>query len=278
MAESHAGILQRMFPSLDPIVDDLFLLEAHQIASLPERAPSRELAAVLHAYPSLYRFLVTRHPPIEEFLAQLLTEHSQVSPDELVASTEVLVWEIADWIVYQRDPGSYDTEAKVDWDLAAVTEVVTLEGKVVIDAGAGTGRVAFSVAPIAQHVFAVEPVGTLRQYMREKATGLGIGNLFVLDGFLHAIPLPAGSADVLLTCQAIGWNLADELAEIERVVKPGGTAMHLFGSPGSQSGNPLHQPLATRGYRFDTYDQADLRIARYWKQVEPPGSVAQTGA
>ena len=88
----------------------------------------------------------------------------------------------------------------------------------VIDAGAGTGRVAFSVAPFAGHVFAVEPVGTLRRFMRERAVELGIGNVFVLDGLLRDIPLPTGSADVLLTCQAIGWALADELAEIERVL------------------------------------------------------------
>ena len=46
---SYAEALQEMFPDLDPAVDDLFLLEPHQITHLPERAPARELAAVLHA-------------------------------------------------------------------------------------------------------------------------------------------------------------------------------------------------------------------------------------
>jgi hypothetical protein len=61
---SYAGILRERFPDLNPEVDDLFLLEAHQIAGLPERAPARELAAVLHTHPRLQRFFVTRHPTV----------------------------------------------------------------------------------------------------------------------------------------------------------------------------------------------------------------------
>jgi predicted RNA methylase len=49
-----------------------------------------------------------------------------------------------------------------------VSDVTMLTDKVVIDAGAGTGRVAFDAAALARHVFAVEPVGTLRQYIRDR--------------------------------------------------------------------------------------------------------------
>ena len=264
----YADLLREMFPDLNPGVDDLFLLEAHQIASLPKRAPAWELAAVLHTHPRLHRFFVARHPQIEGFLASLLAEHGPVGADDLTACEQALVWEIADWIVYQRAPESYDTGAKADWGMSAVTEVVALDGKVVIDIGAGTGRVAFAAAPTARHVFAVEPVATLRQYMREKATRLAIDNVFVLDGFLHAIPLPAGTADVLVTCHAIGWALPEELAEIERVVKPGGIAMHLFETPrAAQPDNPVHQPLIAHGYQPDSYEEGHVHIRKYWKQI-----------
>jgi hypothetical protein len=264
---TYASLLREMFPGLNPEVDDLFLLEAHQIAGLPERAPAQELAAVLHADPRLRRFLIARHPPIEGFLERLLTEHPPVSEEDLAEFAHALVWEVADWIAYQRAPEGYDTGANIDWDLAAVTEVVALEGKVVIDAGAGTGRVALEAAPIARHVFAVEPVATLRQYLREKATRLGIDNLYVLDGFLHAIPLPTGSADVLLTFQAIGCNLPEELEEIERVVKPSGFAVHLFGTPHAQPDNPLHQPLVAHGYQPDSYQNKHVSVRTYWKEI-----------
>ena len=264
----YADLLRAQFPDLNPEVDDLFLLEAHQIADLSERAPARELAAVVHAHPQLGRFLIARHPPIEAFLAQLLLEHGPVGAAEVGVCEQVLVWEIADWIVYQRAPESYDVRAEVDWDLRAVTGVVDLDGKVVIDAGAGTGRVTFAAAPVAQVVFAVEPVATLRQYMRNKAGRLGFDNVFVLDGFLSAIPLPARAADVLLTCQAIGWSLTEELAEIERVVRPGGIAMHLFGTPrAEQTDNPLFQALLANGYHPDTFSEGDVRIRSYRKQI-----------
>jgi SAM-dependent methyltransferase len=265
---TYAGLLQEMFPDLNPEVDDLFLLEPHQIADLPQRAPAPELAAVLHAHPRVYRFLITRHPPIERFLKRLLAEQGSVGADRLTGCEQGLLWELGDWIAYQRAPESYDSRARVDWDLAAVTEVVALDGKVVIDAGAGTGRVAFAASPAARHVFAVEPVATLRQYMREKATRLGIANLYVLDGFLHAIPLPADSADVLLTLQAIGWALEAELSEIERVVRPGGIAMHLFGTPrAAEPDNPLFQALVANGYRPDTYEDGQVHVHKYWRQI-----------
>ena len=37
----YADLLRDQFPDLNPEVDDLFLLETHQIADLPERAPAR---------------------------------------------------------------------------------------------------------------------------------------------------------------------------------------------------------------------------------------------
>jgi SAM-dependent methyltransferase len=264
----YADALREMFPDLNPGVEDLFLLEPHQIADLPKRAPARELAAVLHAHPAIGRFLIRRHPAMEEYLTQLLAEHGPAGVPDLAACEQLLAWELADWIAYQRAPEMYDEGAQVDWDLAAATGLVALDGKVVVDGGAGTGRVALAAAPVARHVYAVEPVASLRRYMREQSIRLGLDNLFVLDGFLHAIPLPSGSADVLVTCQAIGWQLEDELVEIERVVKPGGTAVHLFGAPGATAvENPLLQTLVDHGYEPDTYRDRGLRIHRYRKQI-----------
>ena len=140
MSVTYADLLREILPELNPEVDDLFLLEAHQIGGLPERAPAGELAAVLHAHPRLYRFFVARSPQIEAFLVRLLADHGPVGAGDLVACEQAPLWEIADLIAYERAPESYDSGAKVDWDLSAVTDVVDLDGKVVIDAGAGAGR------------------------------------------------------------------------------------------------------------------------------------------
>jgi len=146
-------------------------------------------------------------PQSKGSLERLLEANGPNPSDSTEASEQALLWEISDWIVYQRAPNVYETESRSVFDLAAVTGVTSLVHKVVLDVGAGTGRVAFAVAPLACHVFAVEPVGALRRYTRDKAVKLDVENLFVLDGSLSAVPLPARIVDVLLTCHSIGWDL-----------------------------------------------------------------------
>ena len=263
----YADYLRELFPELDPVVDDLLLLEAHQIAQLPDRAPRRELAIVLDAHPQLHRFFVARYPQIEPFLAQVLHEHQALEGD-IARAEDALVWEIADLIVYQRAPAMYDRKVPRLWGRDALEEAEPLEGKVVVDAGAGTGHVTFAVAPIAATVFAVEPAGSLRAYMRSKAADTGLTNVFVLDGVLDTIPLPTGAADVLLTRNAIGWDLAAELVEIERVVHPGGIALHLLGMPYPAEENATHHAaLIAAGYEERPYQDGDSQNRKYYKRI-----------
>ena len=272
----YADTLRGQFPGLDPEADDLFLLEAHQVAQLPDRAPDRELAAVLHARPRLRRFLVARCPPIEEFLRRIAAEHGPVGPDELAACEDELMWEIADWVVYQRAPDRLDVEPDEAHDpcWTAISDVaaghgVDLHDQVVVDAGAGTGRLTFLAAPTARHVFAVEPVAALRRHVRERAARQGIGNVFVLDGCLDQIPLPAATADVLMTRQAIGWRLDAELREVERVTKVDGLAIHLLGMPApAPPGDELDPVLSAHGYRPGTYDERGVVRRLYVRRFE----------
>lgn len=116
----YADQLREMFRGLNPQLDDLLLLEAHQIESLPKRAPARQFAAVLHAHPRLLRFFVARHPPIESFLAKLLAQHGPASAGELKACEYSVAWELADWIVYQREPARYDAEVGGSGEIAEI--------------------------------------------------------------------------------------------------------------------------------------------------------------
>ncbi len=262
----YADYLREMFPELDPVVDDLFLLEAHQIAQLPARAPREELGIVLYAHPQLARFLATRYPQIEPFLAEIL-EGRKVG--DVTRAEDAVVWQLADLIVYQRAPALYDEKVPRLWSRAALEEAEPLEGKVVIDSGAGTGQVSFAVAPIVATVFAVEPVATLRAHITTKARDMGLANVFVLDGVLDAIPLPEDSVDVLLTRNAIGWDLTAELVEIERVVRPGGIALHLAGMPyPAEEGAPHHALLLADGYQERPYEDGGVQNRKYYKQIQ----------
>jgi hypothetical protein len=264
----YADHCRRLFPSLELDVGDLYLLEWFQIAALPERVPASALAQVLHAHPGLRKFFAARYPPIVEYLDGLLAAQGPVAAKALDAAEQLVVWEIAEWIVYQREPDLYDAMSIHDWDVVAATaDVVTLDDKVVLDAGAGSGHAAIAACGPAATVFALEPVATLRRYLGDKAARMGIENLFVIDGFLHAVPLPAASVDVLFTCRAIGWQLPAELREVDRVIKPGGTAIHLAGMPyPADSDDPLHQALLADGYQQGSYAEGTSTQRKYWKR------------
>ena len=153
-----------------------------------------------------------------------------------------------------------------DWDFTEVTSLSDISGKCVIDAGAGTGRVCLEAAETAQMVYAVEPVSRLRQFIRMKAAEKGLSNLYVVDGFLHSLPFPDGFADLLITSDALGWQLQPELQEIERVVRRPGAVIHCpgtaLGKDEQQHSVLTHPPWS---YEFTVYQEADGRKRKYWK-------------
>ncbi len=266
---SSVSTFRRMFPGVTLTVEDLLLLEPFQIGYFPGWVPERELAAVLWAYPLIRRCLLARCPVVAGLVQAAMSTHGPV-PDEqeLARCCHELVWTIADLIVYNKCPEAYDSLPFQNWDFAEVTSIVALDGKVVIDAGSGTGRVALEAARTARHVFAVEPVGRLRQFIRDKAGAAGLKNLFVLDGFLDAIPLPDGSAGVLITSHALGWRLESELREFERVVRPGGTIIHCPGTAEDAGEDETHVRLISPAwhYHWARYEEADGTKRKYWKQ------------
>ena len=266
---SYAEHLRGLFPTLELEVADLFALETVQLAALPSRAPAAPLAEVLHAHPEVRTFMEVRHPPIAAYLAQLLAEHEPADTADLASSEQQLLWEIGDQLVYVTAPEVYDALPLNAWDFEVVAGLVNLEAKVVIDAGAGTGKVAFAAARRSGQVFAVEPIARLREFMRAKARASDMTDLFVLDGTLDAIPLPADTADVLLTCRAIGWHLERELVEVERVVRDGGVVLHLgFQEPPAEDDHVARR-LIEAGYTVETYLEGQAERRCYRKRLAP---------
>lgn len=111
--------------------------------------------------------------------------------------------------VYERSRPSYPVEA-VRWALPEGAQRV-------LDLGAGTGKLTEVLLDLGLDVVAVEP----SEQMRERIGG----RAEALDGTAEAIPLPDGSVDAVLVGQAFHWFDAEQaLAEMARVVRPGGTA------------------------------------------------------
>lgn len=267
----YAETLKKLFPGLTLHAEDLFLLESFQVKYLPDRVPGKEFATLLRADPYIVRFLTLKYPPIEEFINTTLKKYKAISDEKTIEEhCQELLWEIADLIVYNKFPEVYDKQVKLTWNLNEITQEASLRGKIVIDAGAGPGRLAFMVAPFAKSVFALEPVSSFRRFIRNKAKKENITNVFVIDGFLDSVPLPDNSADFLMTSNAIGWNLEEELKEIERVLKPNGQAIHLLLDPGGKSENLLHKVLTSSPWQYslEEFDYENSLKLKYFKTIK----------
>ncbi len=270
--------LWQVFKGVDLHIEDVYLLEPFQIEYFPGWVPERELATVLRAHPAIDRFLRTRAPAIAPFLDATKARHRlSAGRSDLAQSEETLIWTIADLVVYNKCPEVYDGLDFHDWDFAAVTSITPLEGRVVLDVGSGTGRVALEAATIASAVVAVEPVPRLRHFIRDKAAKSGRRNIRVVAGFGHHIPLPDDSADVVITSHALGWRLEDELAEFERVVAPAGYIIHCPGTAEIAAEEQQHRRLIEPAwnYRFARFREADGWKRKYWKQLPATGSMGR---
>ncbi len=257
------------FKNVSLEVEDLYLLESFQIEMLPGTADP-DLAVVLHAHPAIRRFLLKKCPSVAGDIENIMKQHGPAKNErELAKHSDKLVWTIADWLVYGKCPEAYDSLEFHKWDFREVSIITPLDGKVVIDGGAGTGRVTLEVARTARRVYAVEPVARLRQFIRDKVVEAFLDNVFVTDGFLHAIPLPDNTADVLITSHALGWHLEKELREFERVAKKGGYIIHCPGTADMPEEEAQHLRLISPdwGYDFSGYQESDGWKRKYWKQL-----------
>ncbi len=267
---ASSDMFREIFKGVSLEIEDLYLLESFQIGYFRDLVPEKECAAVLHAYPSIRRFLVRKCSDITDYIERVLAQHSPASDEkELAACIDKIVWTVADLIVYNKCPEAYDSLEFHNWDFREITLITPLEDKVVIDCGAGTGRITLEAARTAGLVYAIEPVGRLRQFIREKAAGSYLKNVYVMDGFLHSIPLPDSFADVLITSHALGWQLQEELWEFERVTKKGGFIIHCPGTAKVPPEEHVHHRLISPdwGYEYAEYQESDGWKRKYWKQL-----------
>ncbi|MBI1352498.1 MAG: methyltransferase domain-containing protein [Actinomycetales bacterium] len=112
---------------------------------------------------------------------------------------------------YERGRPDYP-RAVVEWLLADRPEVV-------VDVGAGTGKLTRAVAARATSVVAVEPDPQMRAYLSRSLPGIR-----ALAGTGESLPLADSSADAVVSGQAWHWVDPDRaVPEVARVLRPDGT-------------------------------------------------------
>jgi ubiquinone/menaquinone biosynthesis C-methylase UbiE len=116
--------------------------------------------------------------------------------------------------LYERVRPGYPPEA-VRW----VAERLDLRsGRIVLDLGAGTGKLTRALVETGAGVLAVEPGDAMRAELERV-----LPQVRALRGSAESIPLPDESVDAITVGQAFHWFRFDEaLPELHRVLRPGG--------------------------------------------------------
>jgi SAM-dependent methyltransferase len=184
------------------------------------------------------------------------------------AAEETILRTINDLVVYAVNPQIYADLPFLGWDDSELTMLTDFHGKIVVDVGAGTGRLAFIAAKAGAHaVFAVEPVGNLRVYIKEETRKRGLKNVFTIDGLITDLPFPDGFSDIVMGGHVFGGHPKAEDAEMVRVTRNGGMVILCPGNNDQDEG--WHDFLVEQGYQWSRFIEPPNAIKRkYWKTVE----------
>lgn len=245
--------------------NSLFLLEQVQLNWLPGWLPEPELAIALNANPVVEWYFRHKCPSLNNWLDKVLSTDRLLSAPEEERQAEIVVMKsINDLLVYVVEPAVYDTQPFLNWDSNELISLIDFSDKVVIDVGAGTGRLALSAAPMARTIFAVEPVANLRAFLKAKARNQGMKNVFPVEGLITDIPFPVDFADLTMAGHAFGDDPEEEYLELERVTKPEGMIVLC---PGNKDlDNEIHRFLVSKGFRWSRFEEPQSGMVRkYWK-------------
>jgi SAM-dependent methyltransferase len=115
---------------------------------------------------------------------------------------------------YERGRPGYPPET-----IAWVTDRLGLRpGRVVLDVGAGTGKLTRELITTGARVLAVEPLDQMRSVLERTAP-----DAQALAGTAESVPVTDATVDAIVVAQAFHWfDTATALAEFDRVLRPGG--------------------------------------------------------
>lgn len=141
---------------------------------------------------------------------------------------ERLFWEL----VYWKNPEDYERLTAGEQVHLGALDVARVHGAVVLDAGAGAGRLTLPLARRARRVYAMDAAPPLLRLLEGKIAAAGARNVELLRGLFRRVPLPDDSVDAVIACSAFGPQEVRGgkrgLDELQRVTRPGGRIVILW--------------------------------------------------
>ena len=132
---------------------------------------------------------------------------------------------------------------------------------VVVDVGAGTGKLTRVLAERYRSVIAVEPLDGMRAILERV-----VPKAESFPGSAESLPLATASVDGVFAGQAFHWFANDQaLAEIARVLRPGGVLALVWNSGDDERQSPL--PEQYRAYLDELQAVAEFHNAPPWQEV-----------
>lgn len=182
------------------------------------------MGIALKANPTVCWYFTHRCPECKPLVEELIKNApSTADAVQIRESEKYALLSVEDFIIYTTpEKMAEHCDFIRGWNKVHLFELADLSGKLVLDVGAGSGRLTFAAAEKAECVYACEPVGTLREFMRDRVKSENIQNVRILDGFLEELPFPNDTFDIVMSGHVVGDHYDSEIAELTRVCKPNG--------------------------------------------------------
>jgi len=245
----------------------LFLEDFHIDYLTQSNDHTQALYIALKANPDVEWLFRKKSPVFNTWFNGVEEELSGLKPSLSVREAEKhLLRSFNDWIVYICDPEIYDNLSLTKWDKRELLDITDFHNKRVVDIGPGTGIQTFPVADFASAVYAVEPVKTLREFLRKKAKTKGFSNIYVTEGLMTHLPFENDFADIVMSGHVFGDEPRKEYEEMHRVCKPNGMIILCPGN--NDTDNDRHAFLIEKGFSWGRFEEPGDGIKRkYWNRI-----------